>query len=42
MKAAGMKDCGVPSFAEIEVNFIDIQAQAFMNKLTVQAFFPAL
>lgn len=28
-----MKDCGVPSFAEIEVNFDDFQAQALINKL---------
>lgn len=27
-----MKDCGVPSFAEIEVNFDDFQAQALINK----------
>ena len=26
-----MKDCGVPSFAEIEMNFDDFQAQALME-----------
>lgn len=30
-----MKDCGVPSFAEIEVNFDDFQAQALINSLAV-------
>lgn len=32
-----MKDCGVPSFAEIEVIFDDFQAQALINSLTGQA-----
>lgn len=30
----GQKDCGVPSFAEIEMNFDDFQAQALIDNMT--------